>query len=196
MTGPKRTSKPQAGSTAPDLETATTPAPKPGPKAPTPTEGVAGPAQPAVAPAQPAAAPAGPSVLDHLGAAMSGLMSGISERLSTAELLVGLGAAVIAVITFLVFGVLFNTYYPTEITLVSALGLLVVMTLQHSGRRDFGSSYRTYLLGLGGLLVVVVVYGLLIQLRVGSSFNLGHVSLWIGAALLVVGGYLFWKPRS
>jgi len=178
-------------------------APAPTAAAPAPT--AAAPAATAAAPEPPAspappAAPTGPSFLERLRTSVGR----VTDHLSRGELLASVGAAIILVVTFLFFGVLLGQFLlgtASEVTLLLSIGVLGVVSLQASGRHDFGHPYRTWLAVLTGAIAILAILSAVELLRL--AFNgqsneqwLTRLSYWIGAAITGVGGFLVWRERS
>ena len=199
---------PAEASAAAPAPTAAAPAPTaaaPAPTAAAPAPTAAAPAATAAAPEPPAspappAAPTGPSFLERLRTSVGR----VTDHLSRGELLASVGAAIILVVTFLFFGVLLGQFLlgtASEVTLLLSIGVLGVVSLQASGRHDFGHPYRTWLAVLTGAIAILAILSAVELLRL--AFNgqsneqwLTRLSYWIGAAITGVGGFLVWRERS
>ena len=117
------------------------------------------------APAAPAA-PAGPPAGAQVAAAISGIATGIKEKLSAAELLLGTGALLIFGVSFLLFEFLLGTNFgPSEGSVVVSALLLVLIGLERTNTEGFGSWYRVLLVLLGGVLLLGAAYSFLYTLR-------------------------------
>jgi hypothetical protein len=218
MSGPRKTSKSSADGGVPETAAAAAapaaasapeaavpppaaPVPPP-PAAPTPPP----PPPPPAAPAAPAA-PAGPPPGAQVAAAISGLATGIKEKLNTAELLLGAGALLIAGLSWLILGVILGSggpvgiYGPTEAAVVASVLLLVLIGLERTNTEGFGTWYRVLLILLGAILAVGAAYSLLNTIR-HSSGSLGGLDWlavliwWIGGGMAGVGAWLTYKVRA
>jgi len=197
--------EPPSMATAAEVGPAEAPAAAPAPTAAAPAPTAAAPAATAAAPEPPAspappAAPTGPSFLERLRTSVGR----VTDHLSRGELLASVGAAIILVVTFLFFGVLLGQFLlgtASEVTLLLSIGVLGVVSLQASGRHDFGHPYRTWLAVLTGAIAILAILSAVELLRL--AFNgqsneqwLTRLSYWIGAAITGVGGFLVWRERS
>lgn len=212
MSGPRKTNKTPAEGAAPGTPatpSAATPppsAPPPAAAAPTPApEASVPPPQPATAPppAAPAApaAPAGPPPGAQVAAAITGLASGIKEKLSTAELMLGTGALLIFGLSFLILGFLLDSRSPTESAVIVSALLLVLIGLERTEREGFGTWYRVLLILLGAILALGAAYNLLLTLRGGTGgFSvtswLSMLSWWIGGLLAAIGAWMTYRVRA
>jgi hypothetical protein len=134
--------------------------------------------------------------LDTVSAGLGGAVA----RLNQGELLIVVGTGLIVLVSFLLFGLIFNNPVVSDIQLLCSLALLGLVWLQVAGRHDFGTHYRLFTAGLALVLVVVVGVPLLYMVRGGLgglnlSWWLAYLSLWAGAAIAGVGGWLLWAGR-
>jgi hypothetical protein len=223
---PAESAAPQAESTQPTPQVApAAPAPAPAPAAPAPAapapaapvapaapEASVPPPQPVGAPPPPPppaaevpaapGAPAGPPPGAQVAAAITGLASGIKEKLSTAELMLGAGSLFIVGLAFLLFGVLLGAKFgPSEGAVVVSVLLLVLMGLERTEREGFGAWYRVLLVLLGAILLLSAAYSFLYTIRNSTPFLSGFdwlalLSYWLGGVLAGVGSWLTYKVRA
>ncbi len=176
------------------------------PKTPSPAAPTAAPPAVAAPPAAPPpdaapAAPAGPPPGAQVAAAISGLATDIKEKLSTAELLLGAGALLIAGLSFLIFGFLLDARSPTELPVTASILLLVLIGLERTQREGFGTWYRALLILLGAILAIGAAYSLLLTLRSGTGGMsvlswLSMLSWWVGGLLAGVGAWMTYRVRA
>lgn len=144
----------------------------------------------------------GPSPVDEMAKAMSGLLGKMTRG---EQLLLG-GAAVILLITFLLFAVILNTFFgPSELAVAASVSLIAIVWLKAEGRYDIGANYRLIVVLLAVAIAVPVAMSLLYTFRIlitpgGFSRYTGlelftHLSYWIGGALAAVGSWWVWKGR-
>jgi hypothetical protein len=214
MSGPRKTSKSSAESGVPEAAAAV-PAAAPAPEAavpppaappPPPPAAAAPPPPPPAAPAAPAtpaapAAPAGPPPGAQVAAAISGLASGIKEKLNTAELMLGAGSLLIVGLSFLVLDFLLGTTGPSEGAVIVSVLLLGLIGLERTNREGFGSWYRVLLVLLGAILLLGAAYSFLFTLRHGASYLTGldwlsMIVWWAGGVVAGVGSWLTYKVRA
>jgi len=157
----------------------------------------------AAAPPPPAsAAPAGPPAGAQVAAAISGLATGIKERLSTAELMLGTGALLIVGVSFLFFQFLLGANFgPSELAVVTSALLLVLIGLERTKTEGFGSWYRVLLVLLGGILLLAAAYSFLYTLRhygslLGGLDWLAVLCYWAGGLLAGVGSWMTYRIRT
>ncbi len=144
----------------------------------------------------------GPSPVDEMAKAMSGLLGKMTRG---EQLLLG-GAAVILLITFLLFAVILNTFFgPSELAVAASVSLIAIVWLKAEGRYDIGANYCLIVVLLAVAIAVPVAMSLLYTFRIlitpgGFSRYTGlelftHLSYWIGGALAAVGSWWVWKGR-
>lgn len=143
----------------------------------------------------------GPPPGANVAAAISGLMTGIKERMSTAELLLGTGALLVLGLSYVLFGFLLDGRRPSEVAVIAALVLLVLIGLERSQRQGFGEWYRVALVLLGVVVAGGAAYSFLNTLRSGFSFLdlwgwLGLLSWWAGGVLAAVGAWMAYRARA
>ena len=135
-----------------------------------------------------------------MAAAISGLASGIKDRLGTAELLLGTGALLIAVFSFLVFGFLLDTAHAGESAVLLSAVLLVIIGLERTEREGFGPWYRVALVLLGGALLLSAIYSLLVTLRAATPLDIGDwlglLAFWIGGVLAGIGAWMTYRIKA
>ncbi len=165
-------------------------------------------APPPAAPAAPAAsatpaASAGPPAGAQVAAAISGIATGIKEKLSAAELLLGTGALLIFGVSFLLFQFLLGTNFnaPSELAVIVSALLLVLIGLERTNTEGFGSWYRVLLVLLGGILLLSSAYSFLYTLRhYGSQLGgldwLAMLSWWAGGIVAGVGSWMTYRIRA
>ena len=156
---------------------------------------------PPMPPGAPAPAPPAPPPGPDIAAAMSGVVS----KLSRGEQFAGAGALIILVLSFLVFGILLDTYAAGSLEVALAVGLVLAIWLKSSGRYDLGIDYRTAIIVLGGALLVVEVVFLLNFLRsavrpgglggYSATYFLGALIEWAGGILAGIGAWMVWRGR-
>ncbi len=133
-------------------------------------------------------------------------MTGMLGKMTRGEQLVLAGAAVILLLTFLLFAVILNTLFgPSELAVAASVSLLAIVWLKAEGRYDIGANYRLIVVLLALAIAVPVTMSLLYTLRIvitpgGFSRYSGmelltHLSYWIGGVLAAVGGWWVWKGR-
>ena len=174
------TAAPEAAVPAPAISAAAPPPPPP-PAAPT--------------------APAGPPAGAQVAAAISGLASGIKDRLGPAELMLGGGALLIAGFSFLLLDFILGTRGPSETAVIVSALLLGLIALERTEREGFGSWYRVLLVVLGGILAIGAVYSLLSVLRHSTSSLdgldwLAMLGWWIGGVLAGIGAWMTYRVRA
>ncbi|MBX3030720.1 MAG: hypothetical protein KF809_11205 [Chloroflexi bacterium] len=174
------------------------PVPPPPPSAPVPPPP---PTAAAVPVADAATETEGPPPGANVAAAISGLMTGIKERMSTAELLLGTGALLVLGLSYVLFGFLLDGRRPSEVAVIAALVLLVLIGLERSQRQGFGEWYRVALVLLGVVVAGGAAYSFLNTLRSGFSFLdlwgwLGLLSWWAGGVLAAVGAWMAYRARA
>jgi hypothetical protein len=226
MSGPRKTNKAPGDSGAPEVEetqAAAAPPPPPPPAAPPPAapapaapappvaaapEASVPPSQPAAAAPPPAApppaapaAPAGPPAGAQVAAAITGVATTLKERLSGPELLLGGGALLIAVVSFLIFAFLLGTSEgPTEAAVIISALLLGFIGLERTQTQGFGSWYKVVLVLFGAILAMGAVYSLLVTIRHGSGIDFGDwlalIAWWVGGALAGAGSWASFKVRA
>ena len=221
MSGPRKTNKTPAEGGAPDSQpvpaaetaaamaapaaAAAAEAAVPPPSAPVPPPAPAAPAPPPppAAPATPAApaAPAGPPPGAQVAAAISGLATGIKEKLNAAELMLGAGSLLIFGLSFVILDFLLGTTGPSEGAVVVSVLLLVLIGLERTETEGFGTWYRVLLVLLGGILLLGAAYSFLVTLRHSASYLSGldwlsMLSWWIGGVVAGVGSWLTYRIRT
>ena len=222
MSGPRKTNKTAADGGVPESEpVAAAPAaaaPQAAAVAAAPEATVPPPAAPAApvaaaaapppaTPAAPAAsatpaAPAGPPAGAQVAAAITGIATGIKEKLSAAELLLGTGALLIFGVSFLLFQFLLGTSFgPSEGSVVVSALLLVLIGLERTNTEGFGSWYRVLLVLLGGILLLAAAYSFLYTLRhygslLGGLDWLAMLSWWAGGIVAGVGSFMTYRIRA
>jgi hypothetical protein len=144
----------------------------------------------------------GPPPGANVAAAISGLVTGIKERMSTAELLLGVGSLLVLGVSFLLFGFILDTLrQPTELAVLASAVLLVLMGLERSQRQGFGEWYRVALVLLGLVLAVGAGYSFLNSLRSGFAGLdllewLSVLAWWVGGALAGIGAAMAYRARA
>jgi hypothetical protein len=139
-----------------------------------------------------------------MAAAISGVASTLKQRLSGPELLLGAGALLIAGLSWLVFGFLFDTSFfarPTELAVLTAVALLLFIGLERTQTEGFGTWYKVILVLLGAVLLLGAVYSFLNTLRSGfAGYDLwdwlGALSWWIGGVLAGLGSWLSYRVKA
>jgi hypothetical protein len=136
-----------------------------------------------------------------VAAAISGVASTLKQRLSGPELLLGAGALLVAGLSWIVFGFLFDAFRPTELAVLTAVALLLFIGLERMRIEGFGTWYKVILVLLGGILLLGAVYDFLNYLRAGfAGFDfwdwLGALSWWIGGLLAGVGSYMSYRVKA
>jgi hypothetical protein len=229
MSGPRKTNKAPGDSGAPEVEEtqaaaappppppvapppaapppAAPPTAAPAPAAPPPPvaaapEASVPPAQPAAAAPPPAApaAPAGPPAGAQVAAAITGVATTLKERLSGPELLLGGGALLIAIVSFLIFEFLLGTSGPTEAAVIISALLLGFIGLERTQTQGFGSWYKVVLVLFGAILAMGAIYSLLVTIRHGSGLDFGDwlalIAWWVGGALAGAGSWASYKVKA
>jgi hypothetical protein len=136
-----------------------------------------------------------------VAAAISGVASTLKQRLSGPELLLGAGALLVAGLSWIVFGFLFDAARPTELAVLTAVALLLFIGLERMRIEGFGTWYKVILVLLGGILLLGAVYNFLNELRAGFlGFDfwdwLGALSWWIGGLVAGVGSYMSYRVKA
>jgi hypothetical protein len=136
-----------------------------------------------------------------MAAAISGVASTLKQRLSGPELLLGAGALLIVGLSFVVFGFLFDSVRPTELSVVTASALLLFIGLERTQTEGFGSWYKVILVLLGAVLMLGAVYSFLNVLRSGFQYLdffdwLSLLSWWIGGVLAGLGSWLSYRVKA
>ena len=191
---------------APTPPPAAAPAPTP-PAPPTPPTPPTPPAAPtpmatvSTAPQPDTAAPEGPPPGAQVAAAISGVASTLKQRLSGPELLLGGGALLIVGVSYLVFGFLFDSVRPTELSVVTAAALLLFIGLERTQTEGFGTWYKVILVLLGAILLLGAAYSFLNVLRSGFAYMdffdwLGMLSWWAGGVIAGLGSWLSYKVKA
>jgi len=127
-------------------------------------------------------------------------------RFAAGEQLALGGAAVVLIITFLLFAVILNTFFgPSDLAVAASISLVAIVWLKVEGRYDIGANYRLIVVLLGLAIAVPAAMALLYTLRIvitpgGLSRYTGielltHLSYWIGGGLAAVGAWWVWKGR-
>lgn len=192
------TPPPSAPKTAPTPPPPPPAAPAPPPVAPTPPPSPMA----AVAPEPPpATVPEGPPPGAQVAAAISGLATDLRTRLGPAELMLGAGALLVAGLSYLVFGFLFDARAPSELAVVSSVALLVLMGLERTQRQGFGTWYPVVLVILGAIVAVGAAYSFLNALRSGFAFQdlldwLSLIAWWAGGVLAGIGAWMTYRSRA
>jgi hypothetical protein len=136
-----------------------------------------------------------------VAAAISGVASTLKQRLSGPELLLGGGALLVAGVSWIVFGFLFDARPPTELAVVTAVALLIFIGLERTQTEGFGTWYKVILVLLGGILLLDAVYDFLRVLRGGfSGFDfwdwLAALSWWAGGIIAGVGSWMSYRVKA
>jgi len=137
---------------------------------------------------------------------MAAAMTGMLGKMTKGEQLALGGAAVVLVITFLLFAVILNTFFgPSDLAVAASISLVAIVWLKVEGRYDIGANYRLIVVLLGLAIAVPAAMSLLYTLRIvitpgGLSRYTGielltHLSYWIGGGLAAVGAWWVWKGR-
>jgi hypothetical protein len=219
MTEPRKTTRSRTASGASGEPAASEPvpaAPTPPPAAPTPPSPPTPPPTPTAAPTPPApppaaaaaaaapppaeSAPEGPPPGAQVAAAITGVASTLKQRLSGPELLLGGGALLILGLSYVVFGFLFDSLRPTELSVVTAAALLLFIGLERTQTEGFGTWYKVILVLLGAILLLGAAYSFLNWLRAGfSGFDLfdwlSALSWWAGGVIAGLGSWLSYRVR-
>ncbi len=144
----------------------------------------------------------GPPPGANVAAAISGLVTGIKERMSTAELLLGVGGLLVLGVSYLLLGFILDSFrQPTELAVLASVVLLVLMGLERSQRQGFGEWYRVALVVLGLVIAVGAGYSFLNTLRSGFSGLdllawLSVLAWWIGGVVAAVGAWMAFRARA
>lgn len=205
MTEPRKTTRSRAASEAAQVEQAaseTPPAPPPTappPPAPVPPPAAAAPPTPPTPPVP--ATPEGPPPGAQVAAAISGVATTLKQRLSGPELLLGSGALLILGLSYVVFGFLFDSLRPTELSVVTAAALLLFIGLERTQTEGFGTWYKVILVLLGAILLLGAAYNFLNVLRSGFQFLdffdwLSALSWWAGGILAGLGSWLSYRVKA
>jgi hypothetical protein len=127
----------------------------------------------------------------------------LRANLSTGEILLGLAALLVAVVAWLIFGILLgrSEALPSDVTLAASLIVLVVLWLQTSGRHDLGHNAHLLLAGLGLLIGFLIAVDAVQTIRYsGFTSNatglIGQIILWVGGVLALAGAWIVWRDRS
>jgi hypothetical protein len=192
---PAAAATPPPAAPPPPAAAAATPPPAAPTPPPPPTPPVS--AAPPPSPAEPAGPPPGANV----AAAISGVASTLKQRLSGPELLLGGGALLVAGLSFLVFGFLFDAVRPSELSVLTAAALLLFIGLERTQTEGFGTWYKVILVLLGGILLLGAVYNFLNVLRNGfAGYDLvdwlSALSWWAGGVIAGVGSWLSYRVKA
>lgn len=137
-----------------------------------------------------------------MAAAISGLASGIKEKLSAAELMLGTGALLIFGVSFFLFQFVLGTNFgPSEGAVVVSMLLLVLIGLERTNTEGFGSWYRVLLVLLGGILLLGAAYSFLYTIRhygslLGGLDWLALLCWWAGGIVAGVGSWMTYRIRA
>jgi hypothetical protein len=131
-------------------------------------------------------------------------MTGMLGKMTKGEQLALGGAAVVLVITFLLFAVILNTFFgPSDLAVAASISLVAIVWLKVEGRYDIGANYRLIVVLLCLSIAVPAAMSLLFTLRAAvTPFGFGtglslvaDLSYWVGGALAGVGAWWVWKGR-
>jgi hypothetical protein len=149
----------------------------------------------------PATAPDGTPPGAQISAAISGVATTLKERLSGPELLLGGGALLVLGLSYLVFGFLFDSVRPSELSVLTAAALLLVIGLERTQTEGFGTWYKVILVLLGAALLLGAAYSFLNVLRSGfRGFGfldwLSVLSWWAGGVIAGLGSWLSYRVKA
>jgi len=119
---------------------------------------------------------------------------------SQAELLIGAGALLI-LLTDLLFGV-FGDYSFSNVAWIAAAVSLILIALNGRLIHVSANTYRTALIVLGLLAVLIGVRELIADLvfipgrSLSATFFLGMVGFYVGIALMAFGAFRLWSSRA
>jgi hypothetical protein len=131
-------------------------------------------------------------------------MSGMLSKMSKGEQLALAGAAVVVVISFLLFDIILNaTFGFSDLAITASVALLAVVWVKTEGRYDIGANYRLIVTLLCLSIAVPAAVSVLHWLRLAiTPFGIGGglglvaaLSFWVGGALAGVGAWWVWKGR-
>jgi hypothetical protein len=127
-------------------------------------------------------------------------MPGFLARLGRAELLIAAGAALIVLVDILF--VILGPYGFSNIGWGVAVLALIIVFLDARMMGFSASTHRAILVALGVFMAVILVRDIiddvmfLSDANVAATYYLGMIGYYVGAALMVIGGWMLWKSGT
>lgn len=127
-------------------------------------------------------------------------MPGFLARLNRAELLIAAGAALVVLVDILF--VILGPYGFSNIGWAVAVLALIIVFLDARMLGFSAATHRALLVTLGVFMAAILVRDILDDVmflsdaNVAPTYYLGMLGYYVGAALMVIGGWMLWKSKA